>query len=248
MAELEREGGSGASLPAHTKCLALGDYLDSLAQGIENKRSAEHSRLNILAAAARLADRVDVHNYRVPDVCALCGISRATFYLHFSAREDLFIELMQHLTTLECGLTPDLAACPDVGTAVELLVDWYMDVHLANASLFANLTYLQRTNAAVAASWKERARRLHETLCAELGRFAQFEALDRAEADFVLEFLGRAINTLTGQFHDRSLLHSPYLPADLATAKLAVTKAFFRALFGYDRAPMPDGVRTPGRA
>lgn len=217
-----------------TGYLELGEHLDALAQAIENKRSAEHSRLSILAAAAHLAERVDVHNFRVPDVCELCGISRATFYLHFSAREDLFVELMRHLTELECGLTPKLDDCPDTGTAIERLVDWYMDVHLANASLFTNLTYLQRTNEAVAASWKERARRLHEALFDELQRFDDFLALDKFEADFVLEFLGRAMNTLTSQFHDRSLLRSPYVPADLPQAKRAVAKTFYRALFGRD--------------
>lgn len=220
-----------------TRYLELGEHLEALAQEVENKRSAEHSRLLILAAAARLTDKVDVPEFKVPDVCDMCGISRATFYLHFSAKEDLFVELMQHLTELECSLTPSLADCPDVATAIERLVDWYMDVHLANASLFTNLTYLQRTNAAVAESWTRRARKLHVALFDELERFEQFVALDKKEADFVLEFIGRAMNTLTSQFAARSLLRSPYVPTELSTAKRAVAKTFYRALFGADPAP-----------
>lgn len=230
-----------------TRYIELGEHLDALAQDIGNKRSAEHSRLQILAAAARLADKVDVPEFRVPDVCAMCGISRATFYLHFSAREDLFVELMQHLTELECGLTPSLADCPDMATAIERVVDWYMDVHLANASLFTNLTYLQRTNAAVAASWTRRARRLHVALFDELKRFDQFVALDKKEADFVLEFLGRAMNTLISQFHARSLLRSPYMPTELSAAKRAVARTFYRALFGCDPRREPPSGRAPPR-
>lgn len=214
--------------------LELSEHLEALAQEIGNKRSAEHSRLLILAAAARLTGKVDHLEFRVPDVCNMCGISRATFYLHFSAKEDLFVELMQHLTELECSLTPSLADCADMATAIDRVVDWYMDVHLANASLFTDLTYLQRTNSAVAESWMRRARRLHVALFHELQRFKLFLALDKTEADFVLEFYGRAMNTLVSQFHDRTLLRSPYVPTELSVAKRAVSKAFYRALFGSD--------------
>jgi len=220
-----------------TRYLELSEHLAAAAQEIENKRSAEHSRLLILAAGAQLAGKVDVPGFRIPDVCAMCGISRATFYLHFSAKEDLFVELMQHLTELECSLTPSLADCTDVAAGLERIVDWYLNLHMANASLFANLTYLNRSNAAISESWRQRAKRLHVALFAELERFDQIRVLDKVEANFVLEFFGRAMNSLVNQFGPTAVLKNPYLPTDVAVAKRAVSKAFYRSFFGFDPKP-----------
>lgn len=221
-----------------TRYLELSEHLEALAGEIENKRSAEHSRLLILAAASRLAGKVDYPEFRVPDVCRMCDISRATFYLHFTAKEDLFVELMQHLTELECSLTPSFSDCPDIATAIDSVVDWYMDVHLANASLFANLTYLQRTNEAISDSWRERGRRLHDALIVELERFKEFTNLDKTEANFVLELIGIGMNVLVN-----SLSMPPprnrYLPADVSATKRAVSKVFFRALFGAEPKKRP---------
>ncbi|MFA6313550.1 MAG: helix-turn-helix domain-containing protein [Sterolibacterium sp.] len=223
-----------------TRHLELGDHLTALAQEVRGKR--EHSRLTILATAARMASTVDFLEFRVPDLCKMCGISRATFYLHFSTKDDLFVELMRQLTTLESSLTPSFENCADIEAAVDLAADWYVDVHLANAALFINLTYLQRTNPAITDSWMLRTRQLHSALFGELQRFEQFRALDKSMVNFVLEFFAGGMNSLVSHYRNRPP-HNPYVPAEISDAKRAISLTFYRALFGSDPKPR-DGVKA----
>ncbi len=217
----------------------LSFHLQALARDIPNKRSAEHSRLTILAAAARMAGTQDFPEMTVPDICQACGISRATFYLHFDGRDSLFAELMRQLTALESSLTPSLAACPDVAAGIRAIVDWYIDVHLANASLFHNLTFLRRTNLEINESWLERARILHRAVADELKRFPECRALPHEHADFVLEFFGGGMNSVVSRVNTK-LPRNPYVPTDLAKVKASVARLLYRSLFGADAAvPVP---------
>ena len=206
-------------------------HLATLAGSIPNKRSADHSRLTILAAAARIAGTRDLPEMRVPDICLACDISRATFYLHFQGRDELFAELMRQLTALESSLTPSLADCPDVAAGIYAIVDWYIDVHLANASLFHNLTFLRRTNPKINESWLDRARVLHHAVSQELSRFAEFRALAPSEGDFVLEFVGGGMNGVISRMNSK-VRRNPYVPVKLADLKASVALLFYRALFG----------------
>lgn len=218
----------------------LSRHLSALAQAIANKRSAEHSRLTILAAAARMAGTHDFPEMRVPDICKACEISRATFYLHFEGRDQLFTELMRQLTALESSLTPDLSGCPDVAAGIQAIVEWYIDVHLANASLFQNLTFLRRTNREINESWLHRARILHEAVSEQLSRFPQFRALSPGHTAFVLEFFGGGMNSVISRAN-RPVPRNPYVPGELAEIKAAVTRLFYRALFGSD----PEVLQQP---
>jgi len=229
-------GVNSGTQTAEKRYLALSEHLTARARLVDNKRSAEHSRLLILAAASRMAGTRDFLEIRVPDLCKACAISRATFYLHFEGRDELFAELMRQLTALESSLTPSLADCPDVVSGVEAIVDWYIDVHLANASLFQNLTFLRRTNRAINESWLDRARILHRAVTDELNRFEEFRALDPAEANFALEFLAGGINSVISRVNTK-LPRNPFVPAELAELKTAVTRLFHRGLLGGDPRP-----------
>jgi AcrR family transcriptional regulator len=213
--------------------LALSQHLTNRAAAVANRRSAEHSRLLILAAAARMAGTRDFVEIRVPDVCRACAISRATFYLHFDGRDALFAELMRELTSLESSLTPSLADCPDFASGVRAIVDWYIDVHLANASLFQNLTFLRRTNRAINESWLDRARILHRAVTNELSRYGEFRALDQAQANFALEFLAGGINSVISRVNTK-LPRNPFVPEQLDDLKSAVAVLFHRGLVGRD--------------
>ena len=228
-----------------TRYHGLSFHLVAQADGIPNKRSAEHSRLTILAAAARMAGTQDLPEIRVPDICETCDISRATFYLHFDGRDSLFAELMRQLTAFECHLTPSLASCPDVAAGIFAIVDWYIDVHLANSSLFHNLTFLRRTNREINESWLERARVLHRAVAQELNRFPEYRALPQEHVDFVLEFFGGGMNSVVSRVNTK-LPHNPYVPADLTAVKSSVARLLHRSLFGADASvsPTPRG-RTP---
>ncbi|MFO1393371.1 MAG: TetR/AcrR family transcriptional regulator [Steroidobacteraceae bacterium] len=216
-----------------TRYAGLSEHLTARAAAVGNKRSAEHSRLLILVAAARMAGTRDFLEIRVPDVCRACSISRATFYLHFDGRDALFAELMRQLTALEKSLTPSLAGCADVVTGVKTVVDWYIDVHLANASLFQNLTFLRRTNQEINESWLERARVLHRAVADELNRFPEFRALPPSESDFVLEFFGGGMNSVISRVNTK-LPRNPFVPAELDAVKASVARLLHRSLFGID--------------
>ena len=50
-------------------------------------------RTDLLRAAARLAARTGYEGTRVADIVAEAGLSKSTFYEHFSTKEDCFVEL-----------------------------------------------------------------------------------------------------------------------------------------------------------
>ncbi|RIK93230.1 MAG: hypothetical protein DCC73_09890 [Proteobacteria bacterium] len=215
------------------KYYKLSEYLLAHAENVANKRSAEHTRLVILATTARLLGKLDYHEIRVPDLCRSCEISRATFYLHFPTRDDLFVDLMRYLTELESSLTPSLETCADVSEGIARVVDWYIEVHLANTSLFLNLTFMRRTNLAINELWLTRARVLHRAVIDQLRRFPAFRALDGKAADFVLEFMGGGINNILSRVNT-ALPRNPYIPDDLSEIKAFISRIFYRSLFARD--------------
>src|SRR5436309_12108753 len=50
-------------------------------------------RRDLLRAAGRLAARDGYERARVGDIVAEAGLSKSTFYEHFSSKEDCFVEL-----------------------------------------------------------------------------------------------------------------------------------------------------------
>src|SRR5258706_4123704 len=50
-------------------------------------------RRDLLRAAGRLASRDGYERARVADIVAEAGLSKSTFYEHFSSKEDCFVEL-----------------------------------------------------------------------------------------------------------------------------------------------------------
>lgn len=212
----------------------LSEHIQAAMRRVENKRSAEHSRLAILASAARMANTHHFAELKVPEICRACGISRATFYLHFDGLDALYAELMRQLTALESSLTPDLKGCPDFAEGVGAIVDWYVDIHLANAALFDQLTFLRRSNPGINRPWLERATALHQAVTRELERFVEFHALDRAAAEFVLEFFGAGMNSIVSRIstgHPRN----PYLPTELGQLKAAISLMMRHALLQTSR-------------
>lgn len=220
---------------AMAHCPPLSLHLADVASRLKSRRSAEYARLTIIAETAKLSASHDLTNLKVPQICESCGISRATFYLHFQSRDELFAELMRELTALESANIPSLADCTTIESAIEQIIDWYIDVHLANASLFQNLTFLRRSNRAISDSWLIRAKTLHEAVVRELSRFSEFKKLDPGHANFVLEFVGGGMNSVISRVNTR-LPTNPFVPSRLADIKKTVSQLLFRALFGADPA------------
>jgi len=180
----------------------------------------------------------------VPDLCRACAISRATFCLHFDRRDELFADLMLELTLFESSLTPSLADCPDFASGVRAIVDRYIDLRLANASLFQTLTFLRRTNRVINESWLDCARILHRGVTKELSRYGEFRALDQAQAHFALEFLAGGMDGVISRVNTK-LPRSPFVPEQLDDLKSAVAVLFHRRLVGRDSqadAPPPDAA------
>lgn len=222
---------NSVALDAMKKCLPLSMHLTDRAASLNSRRSAEHGRLVILAETAKLATDLDLVTIKVPQICDASGISRATFYLHFRGRDELFADLMQELTDLECASVPDLTGCGSIKDAVTAIVDWYIEVHLANASLFQNLTFLRRSNRAISDCWLSRAKILHEAVVRELSKFPEFQTLSSEHANFVLEFVGGGMNGIISRVNTR-LPANPFVPSDIIVIKSRTADLLFQALFG----------------
>ncbi len=210
----------------------LSEHLALKAKNIANQRSAEHRILLILAATSELVGERDYHEIRIPDICKICSISRATFYLHFQSRDEVFAELMRCLVELETDLSPSVADCPNIAEAIERIVDWYIEVHLANASLFLNLAFLRRTNMDINQSWLKRADILHQRISDNLSIFPEFQALD-SDTDFIVEFMGGGMNGVLTRINS-DLPKNPFIPKKLSILKKSVSKIFYRSLLGKD--------------
>jgi AcrR family transcriptional regulator len=60
---------------------------------VEHSERYRRQRRDLLSAAGRLAGRKGFEGTRVADIVAEAGLSKSTFYEHFSSKEECFVEL-----------------------------------------------------------------------------------------------------------------------------------------------------------
>lgn len=72
-------------------------------------------RRDLLRAAARLGGRLGYDGTRVADIVAEAGLSKSTFYEHFSSKEDCFVELHRRTSAhmLQAGIDAAEATADD---------------------------------------------------------------------------------------------------------------------------------------
>lgn len=88
-------------------------------------------RRDLLRAAARLATRNGYAGTRVADIVAEAGLSKSTFYEHFSSKEECFVELYRHISTglVQAGVDAaatavDRAPYPAILAVIQALVGY----------------------------------------------------------------------------------------------------------------------------
>jgi AcrR family transcriptional regulator len=79
-------------------------------------------RRDLLRAAVRLAGRSGYEGTRVADIVAEAGLSKSTFYEHFSSKEDCFVELHRRTSTQMLRGAVETAEATVAAGAYECLV------------------------------------------------------------------------------------------------------------------------------
>jgi AcrR family transcriptional regulator len=216
----------------------LSEYLQAQADAIPDRRSAESTRLSLLAGAARINESEAHTNMRIPQLCKLCGISRATYYLHFNSKDELLVELMEHLITMERHYLPVGNKGLPIHEAVNALVDWYITLHISNGRLFTNLSILRWSDQKINDLWITRSLALHKVLREILHPYPEFKQLDSDYTEFVIEFVGSGMNAAVSRFVSGNV-KNPFIPPGIESLKKSCAKLFYGALFGCE-------VGTPG--
>jgi len=170
------------------------DLLKVQAAAIGDRRNAPHTRLRIQIATAELLQLSGYDKLSINAICKAVNLTRPGFYLHYSNKEEVVLDLLGALVKSEAQLSPSLTDCDDLYQAVEKICDWYLRFHIGSGALFATLTEMRRAVPEVYELWNERSRDLLEAITYQLNRFKQHRDLDQEWATFALEATARAMN------------------------------------------------------
>jgi AcrR family transcriptional regulator len=117
------------------KAIRFSSYLEALAQEIRRNRSGEKSRLKLLAAGARLLEKVGFRDLVVEDVCREAALAKGTFYIYFASKEIFLRALMNQYVEFERNTYPPFLPSRSAYRGVHDWVSWYEGTFAANAGI-----------------------------------------------------------------------------------------------------------------
>ena len=71
-----------------------------------------YTRRRLMEAAQQVFAAKGYPDTRVDDIARQAGASRATFYLHFKTKNEIFIELIEHGAAMFCEGAPNKSIAP----------------------------------------------------------------------------------------------------------------------------------------
>ena len=80
------------------------------------------TKAKIQLAAGKLFEKNDFSAVTVDSIVAAAGVSKATFYVHFSRKEDLILEYAERRLRHAASLLPELLMQPSVQEAISEMV------------------------------------------------------------------------------------------------------------------------------
>ena len=172
------------------------DHLRAGAQQLTGKRGSENVRMLLLGAAASALEESDYRDLTVADLYKAVGISRATFYLHFSSKDDLLAELAKGLSEFELRLMPSLANERTAWDGIYKLIQWRIEFLHENLFLTEACAALSDTSRNVNETWYESADSRRRRFVNELCRFDEIAKLDGDFLHSTVDVIGRGLTGL----------------------------------------------------
>lgn len=172
------------------------DHLRARAQQLTGKRGSDNVRMHLLGAAASALEESDYRDLTVADLYKAVGISRATFYLHFSGKDELLREMAQGLSEFELTLMPSLAGERNGWDALYKLIEWRISFLHENLFLTEACAALSDTSRDVNEVWYAFAENRRQRYIDELTRFEEFADLDEEFFHSTLDVIGRGLTGL----------------------------------------------------
>lgn len=135
-------------------------YLAALAQEIRKARSGEKSRLNLLAAGARVLETIDYRDLLVETVCQDAGVAKGTFYIYFKSKDIFLRELAAGFIDFELQAYPRLSSKNSDFTNTLKWVGWYEKTFATNVGVLRCMVQMGAVDPGMRDIWHERNRRL----------------------------------------------------------------------------------------
>lgn len=170
-------------------------YLAALAAEIRKSRSGERSRLNLLAAAARLLESIHYRDLLVEQVCQEAGVAKGTFYIYFSGKDEFLRDLARRFISFEAQTYPRLSSRSTPFANMRRWVAWYEKAFAANVGIMKCMVQMGGEDPAMGEIWRQRNGAL-------VDRSMSGWLRARPDADEVVE---RAVLRTAGTMIDQSL-------------------------------------------
>lgn len=176
--------------------LRYSDHLRAKAQRLTGKRGSDNVRLLLLGAAASALEESDYRDLIVADLYKAVGISRATFYLHFSGKDELLGELAKGLSEFELRLMPSLADERTAWDGLYKLIEWRIEFLHENLFLTEACAALSDSSRMVNETWYASADDRRRRFVNEMCRFSEISKLDREFVHSTIDVISRGITGL----------------------------------------------------
>jgi len=165
--------------------------------------SGEETRAGLLAAARRIGSKSPFSRITVEQLTDAAGTSRATFYLYFKNKDEIYLELARETCDLLYEAAGHTSRGHEPREAIELATRGYVDVFMANADVMRLLYPVARADDRFGSLLSTVRSRFHERI--ERG-------LERGIADGVFRpldapLVARALGGMVENFCVRQIFH-----------------------------------------
>ncbi|MEO8448762.1 MAG: TetR/AcrR family transcriptional regulator [Gemmatimonadota bacterium] len=130
------------------------------ADAITQSRSGERTRLNLLAAGARLLDKSGYRDLNVAGICEAAEQAKGTFYVYFETKERFLLELLRSYVPYELTTYPQLSPKMSAYPATKIWITWYERTFAQNAGILRCMVQRSELDPDVQRIWHERNRHL----------------------------------------------------------------------------------------
>lgn len=146
-------------------------YLEAKIQRADIKKN-ELTKEKLKAGAVRLLEKNGYHDIRISTFCEEAGLAKGTFYLHFTDKEDLVVDVLEEYADLQVKLMPSAEGCEDAYSAFLVLNSWFASTFCENVGLHRSMMQLSETIPRITKIWTHFLKGLSEQYIDEINRWS----------------------------------------------------------------------------
>lgn len=215
------------------EAIRFSSYLEALALEIKKSRSGEKSTLKLMAAGARLLDRVGYRDLNVENICTEAKLAKGTFYVYFESKEVFLSQLITRYINFEVQTSPHSDVQQSAFQGVMDWVTWYERTFAANVGVLRCMVQLSATSAEHLELWHQRNSSIVDRVLDHISR--RFEIEPQSEVYELMRMSVRSVGgmmdqSLFEQYHINVGAGRDEIDPDLTIELHAVL--IYRALYG----------------